>query len=390
MDSQAQSNEQLLAELTNQKFALDEHAIVATTDRRGDIIYVNDKFCQISQYSREELLGQNHRIINSSYHPKEFFHDLWKTITSGQVWRAEICNRAKDGSFYWVDTTIVPFRDTQGRIEKYVSIRTDVTSRKQVELELQETISDLEAKNAEMERFLYTVSHDLRSPIVTTKGFLGLLQRDIAQDKPDKVKSDVERIDQAIKNMEQLLEDLLELSRVGRVCIPSANVPLEEVVKSACDMLHGPLEEKNIRLEIAEPMPTVFGDRTRLVELVQNIVENAIKYMGDQPHPQIQVTAEVVENMARLSIRDNGIGIEEKYIDKIFGLFDQLDPDCVGTGIGLALVKRIAEYHGGAIYATSEGLSKGSTFVTTLPLGKEGDHDEINASAGRTAENPVG
>ncbi len=378
--------DQIFMELEQQKAAMDHHAIIATTDRKGDIIYVNDKFCDISKYSREELIGQNHRIINSGYHPREFFHDLWRTIASGRVWQCEICNRAKDGSFYWVDTTIVPFHDTTGRIEKYVSIRTDVTARKQVELELQKIVEDLEAKNSEMERFLYTISHDLRSPLVTTMGFLGFLSQDIAESRPDKVEEDLRRIQQAVETVEQLLSDLLELSRVGRVCNPPEEIPLQEIVLRASELLNGPLTEKKVQLEIGEDLPIVYVDQTRLIEVIQNIVENAVKYMGDQPDPRIAIDAEKEDGVVRIRIQDNGIGIDPKYQSRIFGLFDKLDPETPGTGIGLALVKRIVEFHGGTIGVESEGVGRGSTFNITLPLKKETNEDQIHDAAGQTLQ----
>src|ERR671912_2910826 len=156
--------------LEEMRYALDQAAIVALTDQRGVITYVNDKFCDISGYSREELMGQDHRIINSGYHPKEFIRGLWRTIAQGKVWRGEIRNRAKDGSFYWVDTTIVPFLDRQGRPRQYLAIRSDVTQRRLAEARLRE-----QAALTHLGQLAAVVAHEVRNPLAGLRGSLQVL-----------------------------------------------------------------------------------------------------------------------------------------------------------------------------------------------------------------------
>lgn len=169
--------EQTMAELSFQKFALDQHAIVAITDSRGRITYVNDKFCEISKYSREELIGQDHRIINSGHHPKSFFTNLYATISRGEVWHGEIKNRAKDGSFYWVDTTIVPFRGSNGKIAQYVAIRADITERKKAEEQLRASLAYQQAMLQREESLLRELDHRVRNNLAGLLGLIALYER---------------------------------------------------------------------------------------------------------------------------------------------------------------------------------------------------------------------
>lgn len=230
-------------------------------------------------------------------------------------------------------------------------------------------IAELENKNAELERFTYTVSHDLKSPLFTIRGFLGYLEQDALSGNLERVKADVQRITDATEKMQNLLNDLLELSRIGRLKNTSVMIPFEGLTREAVELVHGRIMERNVTVQIHMNLPAVFGDRPRLLEVLQNLIENAVKFMGPQKEPLIEIgqSGEDAERgMPIFYVRDNGIGISPEHFERIFGLFNKLDVKSDGTGIGLALVKRIVEVHGGRIWVESEA-GKGATFYFTLP-----------------------
>ncbi|HEY5730172.1 MAG TPA: HAMP domain-containing sensor histidine kinase, partial [Anaerolineales bacterium] len=227
---------------------------------------------------------------------------------------------------------------------------------------------ELELQNEELERFTYTVSHDLRSPLVTIRGFLGYLKHDAESSDMTRFDKDLNRIASAVDKMQTLLNELLELSRIGRITNPPENVPFGEIVQETTDLLSGPLEAGNIRLNVIGEFPVVRVDRLRIFEVVQNLIGNAIKFMGDQSRPTIEIGTNGMDTDGKpiFFVRDNGIGIEPEYHERIFGLFNRLDPSIEGTGIGLTLVKRIIDIHGGRIWIDS-ATGRGSTFLFTLP-----------------------
>jgi signal transduction histidine kinase len=228
----------------------------------------------------------------------------------------------------------------------------------------------LEDRNAELERFTYVVSHDLKSPLVTVRGFLTYVERDVQSGRLDRVEPDLGRIRAATDRMAQLLEDLLELSRTGRIDRPPEDVPLEEVVREARALAEGQLSARGVRVEVEGPLPVVRGDRRRLVELLQNLLDNAAKFMGEEKEPAVWIGARDDASdagQATLYVRDNGIGIDLAHQDRVFELFHRLDPRVEGTGLGLALGRRIVETHGGRIWVESAGIGQGSTFCFTLP-----------------------
>lgn len=228
-------------------------------------------------------------------------------------------------------------------------------------------IQELETKNAELERFTYTVSHDLKSPLVTITGFLSYLEADVTSGNMERFRQDAERIRSAVEKMHTLLGELLELSRIGRLINPSGLIPFEELANNALELAHGQLESLRVTVSLRPNLPAVYGDPQRLTESLQNLIDNAAKFMGNQPDPQIEIGYDGDENgLSIFFVRDNGMGIPHELQGRIFGLFEKLDSRSEGTGVGLAIVKRIIEVHGGRIWVQSE-MGKGSTFFFTLP-----------------------
>jgi len=231
--------------------------------------------------------------------------------------------------------------------------------------------SDLAAKNAELERFNYTVSHDLKTPLVTIRGFAGLAGTDLVAGRNEAVRKDLGRIVAAADKMHRLLDDLLELSRIGRVVHPPEDVALGGLVREALELLKSQLERKSLAVEVAPDLPMVRADRRRLLEVLQNLIENAAKFTGTQRRPRIEIGWRMDGAERVFYVRDNGQGIEPRFLERVFGLFEKLDPGGEGTGVGLALVRRIVEAHGGRAWAESAGLGHGATLCFTLPAPAE-------------------
>ncbi|NMB79401.1 MAG: PAS domain S-box protein [Methanomicrobiales archaeon] len=255
---------------------------------------------------------------------------------------------------------------------EFATVFTDISDRKTIDEQREKLIKELEQKNAELERFTFTVSHDLKSPLITIKGFAGLLEEDSRSSDPLQLRKDIRRIIEAADTMQVLLADLLELSRVGKVVYPSAPTPLGTIAKEAVELLAGPLGERGINVEIAPDLPVVNVDHARIREVLVNLIENAIKFSGDRTDPLIRIGVTYQGETPVFFVQDNGIGINPLYLTRIFNLFERLDLSVQGTGIGLPITRRIIEVHGGKIWAESEGEGKGTTFRFTLQPGTIG------------------
>ncbi|MBN1845744.1 MAG: PAS domain S-box protein [Sedimentisphaerales bacterium] len=243
----------------------------------------------------------------------------------------------------------------------------DVTERKRASQERERILAELETKNAELERFTYTVSHDLKSPLITIKGFLGMLRQDLEDNNAALIQEDMQRITHAAETMESHLDELLDLSRIGRLVNPPECVDPNALIAEVLALLEGDIQRHPVHLEVQPDHPPIYADRLRLREVYQNLIENAVKFRSDRAAARIEIGHRPEAGTTVYFVRDNGAGIEPAYQEKIFGLFEKLDHDSQGSGIGLAIVKRIIEVHGGRIWVESQGAGQGSTFCFTLP-----------------------
>jgi PAS domain S-box-containing protein len=488
-------------ELADLKSALDSSAIIARTDRFGVITQVNEKFCQISGYSEAELIGKTHRVINSGYHPKEFFAGMWQTITAGKVWRGEIRNKAKNGAYYWVDTTITPFMDDEGKPFEFIAIRYDITARKKAEeairesekrysdminnipdalwqadengnfiymseniqrlsgytpeelinskitfwiniihhddrrrvfsafkdffekndkfeidyrikkksgewswihmravnvivnndiktaagiimdindrkkaeIELEKSRNELKDINYQKDKFFSIISHDLRSPFTGLMGFASFLLSEMDSLSQEEIKEYLSQINKTTSNIYNLLNNLLEWSRVqiGRMEYQPANISLLEKARITVNLLSANAAKKNIELEMnIDPHISVFADENMLRSILQNIISNAIKFTNSGG--KVKVQAEIKGKFVEICVTDTGIGIEPEALNKIFKMevnhTTRGTHNEAGAGIGLMLTKELVEKHGGKIKIQSK-IGEGSKFIITIPKG---------------------
>lgn len=353
------------------KYALEESCIVAITDQKGIIKSVNQNFCNISKFSREELLGNDHRIINSGFHRKEFIRELWTTIANGKIWRGEIKNKAKDGTLYWVDTTIVPFLDVKNKPYQYVAIRSDITQRKLVEEENRTLNIELEnrvrERTEELESFSFSVSHDLRAPLRAINGYTRILEEDYLKSfDPEGVRL-LGKVQKNAKKMGVLIDNMLEFSRLGKKDLRKSEIDMNELVTTVLADI-GTSDNPQVEIKIRKLHP-VYADRAMMIQVLSNLISNSIKYSSKTKNAVVEISSEQQDNEVIYTLQDNGVGFDMEYVDKLFGVFQRLhsQEEFTGTGVGLAMAKTIIQKHGGRIWAESQ-LGVGATFYFALPI----------------------
>jgi PAS domain S-box-containing protein len=345
---------QSIKDLADTNFALNQAAIVATTDVKGKITFVNDKFVEISKYPREELLGRDHRIINSGYHSKEFIRDLWLTIANGRIWRGELRNRAKDGSIYWVDTTIVPFLDERRKPYQYMAIRYDITDRKRSETQLRE-----QAALARLGEMAAVVAHEVKNPLAAIKGALQVIGGRIPATTRDRaiIGDIVTRVD----SLNDIVQDLLVFARPRDPQL--GPVALADLLESTAALLRKDPTYSSLQIEISGGNPIVQADIEQLRTVFLNLLLNAAQASGASGRLAVSIAAD--DLAATVAIADNGPGIPEELREKIFEPF--FTTKHRGTGLGLPTARRVVERHRGVV--DIDCPAGGGTVVSvTLPM----------------------
>jgi len=414
-----------LAQLEFQQQALDEHAIVSITDEAGVISYANDKFCQISQYSRDELLGKTHNVLNSGYHPKAFFQEMWQTIAAGKVWQGEVCNRCKDGEHYWVNTTIVPFLDAAGKPYQFISVRTDITSLIDMQSRLAQVNEQLEARVAVKVKELESAQRQL---LQTEKmASIGQLAAGVAHEINNPVgyiNSNIGSLDQYIKDLFRLLEVyesaealLGDDEVVQKIASLKQEVDVDFLKQDVLDLIRESNEGVSRVKKIVQDLKDFSHvdaaewsvvDIHKGIDSTLNIVNNEIKYKADvvkeygdlplvecMPSQLNQVfmnllvnASHAIETQGVITIRsgtaddgwvwvevvDDGKGMSDDELKRIFDPFFTTKPVGEGTGLGLSLSFGIVKKHGGRIEVESE-VGKGTTFRVCLPQ-QQGDSEQ--------------
>ncbi len=344
--------------------------VVWDWDLTTNEIYLSPRWWELTGYTREELPG-SYQDVTSCIHSEDRYltegYIRGSGVALGENYKIEFRIVTKGGGIRWIlERGRVVAVDGVGRALRALGSFIDVTDRHVALEALAAQTAELSAKNAELERFTYTVSHDLKSPLITIKGFLGFIRKDAEKGDRLRLEADIDRVAKAAERMHELLDDLLELSRIGKIVELPALIDSGDAVRSALENLDAIVRSSGAAITVPEAWPRLNADRSRIVAVFQNLIENAIKYSGEGP-PRIELGWR--RRLARLEffVRDEGRGIDARYLETIWGLFNQLDPGTEGTGIGLALVRRIAEVHGGRAWAESGGVGKGSTFWVSLP-----------------------
>lgn len=362
----AKKNEELeeaLREVSEYKSAIDSGSIVSITDTEGNILHVNDLFCEVSKYSRKELIGKNHKIINSGFHQKHFWVGMWQTISQGNIWRNEVKNRSKDRIHYWIDLTIVPFLNKEHKPIKYLSMGHDITNRKDRQAELHKYQSKLEQVNKNLEEFAHTLSHDLKAPLNNAKGLITLLENILKHEENAEIEQYLDLLKQTNEKMRTLIDGILNYSKAISSEKSLEKINLNDIISELTKTV---ASNGKVKVNINKKLPIVHYNPIKLKQVLENLFSNAIKF-NDKEVCIIDVECTTDSYFHNISIKDNGPGIGTEYQNKIFEMFNKVNTNSKidSSGIGLATTKKIIQEAGGNIWVESQ-VGYGSKFIFTI------------------------
>ncbi|UXX78354.1 PAS domain-containing sensor histidine kinase [Reichenbachiella carrageenanivorans] len=368
IDNLKETNKELLLslqEVSRYQSALDISSIVSIGDKDGNIMYANDMFCQISGYTKEEVLGKNHNILKSGEHKRVFWDGMWQIISQGNIWHNEIMNLNKEGIGYWVDTTIVPFFNSSGKIVSYLSMGHDITKRKIQEEEAKEYHVQLESINKNLEQFAHTVSHDLKSPLNNAKGLVSIIESSLGDDQPAEVQEYLILLKKTNDKMRSLIDGILQYSKASGREATLARIALEPFIQEVADTLTAKGQAK---LVFKNALPEISYNETVLKQVISNLMSNAIKF-NDKEQCVIEFSSRMDDHYYHLSVTDNGPGVRKEDQENMFKLFNKVNQDKTkdSSGVGLATVKKIVNEAGGNIWVKST-LGVGTTFTFTVRI----------------------
>jgi PAS domain S-box-containing protein len=355
-------------ELRTRALAAVNNGVLVTDPSLPDnpIVDVNPAFERITGYTKAEIIGKNCRILQGSDTDQDVRKLMRESIKTGGDCQVTIKNYRKDGTPFWNDVTITPIRDARGNLTHFVGVVTDVTARVEAEHVRQRAAEELRRSNEELERFAYVASHDLQEPLRMVASYTQLLARRYKDKLDDSGREFIEFAVDGAKRMQEFIQDLLKYSRVGTQGRPFQDVEMNRVMERVIANLRFAIEEKKAEVAVAD-LPVLWGDPVQLAQVFQNLIGNALKFCSTGRPLKIEIGASQVEDFWEFTVRDNGIGIDPEDTERIFVIFQRLHTrqEYEGTGIGLAICKKIVERHGGRIWVDSI-KGEGSTFHLTI------------------------
>ena len=348
-------------ELIHYKKALDRSALLSVTDLNGIIIDVNPKFCEVSKFSAQELIGKSHNLINSGYHPPVFFQRMFRTVRQGEVWRGEVCNRAKDGNLFWVDMSIIPVMEGKSKAEKYMAIAYPVTDRKAAEIKSEKV-------QQELMTFMYKASHNLRGPVATLCGLINVARMEVNEDNALKY---INLLNERTSHLEFTLGELIDITKIKQEDLAIDCIHFQAILDEVFDEFRDDTEKHHIQVNtLVQSPPNFRSDPKLLKRLFYYLIHNSIKFRNNEnPCIDIQVRDQE-EDGVLISVSDNGPGIEESIRPRIYEMYFRGSEKSNGSGLGLYIVNSIVERLGAYIHLQSK-QGKGTTFTILLPDARE-------------------